>query len=94
MRSDREIERAIEMVESRIDRDTEYDEHPLTGVVLAIHQAKRAALFQVQNDDANGWELYDQARQSLQYDLSMKQYIQTQAMINTLKWAFGKREGL
>lgn len=69
------------MMENRIDRD----ENPM---LLAIWQAKRAALLNVR-DSPNGewWQLFDDLRRSMQQEMSIESWVQAQAMLNALTWA-------
>lgn len=94
MRSEREIEQGIEAIESRIERDGESD-HPLKGLVLAIHQAKRAGLHVVkESQHGEHWETRDNLEDSLTRDLGLGDYVQHQAMINALAWAEAETDSI
>lgn len=89
MRSVTDVEKGIQVIENRIDRDAEHmEDDPLAGMVMSIHQAKRAALQQIdQSDNGEHWEMYDNLVNSLNMEMSLVEYAQTQAMVNAHEWA-------
>lgn len=97
MRREDNIQKGIETIENRIDRDSQYMEqqHPLAPLVMSVHQAKRAALHQIR-DAENGehWEMYDNLVGGLSDDLELAEYTQVQAMINAHEWAQGNLDAL
>lgn len=94
MRSDHEIDKGIQLIEGRVDRDAEYmEDDPLAPLIMSIWQAKRAALRTVEQDEGH-WELYDRLREGLAVDVELVEYVQIQAMLNALEWAHGNTDSL
>lgn len=99
MRSEEEIERGIQTIENRIDRDAEYmeEKHPLAPLVMSTHQGKRAALHTVRDaDHGEHWEMYDNLRAVLRddRDMNLVEFAQVQAMVNAHEWAQGNLDSL
>jgi hypothetical protein len=94
MKSDKEINAAVDMIDNRLERDTEV-EHPLRDVVLAFHQAKRAGLLLVLNSERGEfWQTVDGLEDSFAEDMSLPQYVQHQAMYNAIMWTQNEMEDI
>lgn len=87
MRDDREIDRAIELVEEQIDTTADEDD-PLVPVLLSYYQARRAGLLTVRDTQAGQhWEALDRLKASLATDMPLPEFVQTMAMISAIEWA-------
>jgi len=94
MKSDKEINAAVDMIDNRLERDTEV-EHPLRDVVLAFYQAKRAGLLLVLNSERGEfWQTVDGLEDSFAEDMSLPQYVQYQAMYNAIMWTQNEMEDI